>query len=247
MQNKVLTEGAPYDQVNSEDLVAVEPWYMELKPWQKSGIVLRILWTLRQRLTSLGQLLGKYAIFATRSMRLEHWVTVNEPIHVIWNWLWDVKRLCRCIPGCERVEVVEEHKRYNALVAVEVGYARPVFTLDIRIEEVKAPCYVKVWVTGKNTKLGTLKQALSLKLTELAKNETELRVTAEVTVFGVLSSFVQGVLRKKVEGLMSQFANAIKAELTNSSPPNPTSYPDYPSSEAVVAACRGTTATGGIC
>lgn len=72
-------------------------------------------------------------------MRVEREVGIKALRERVWAFLWDVPRLAACIPGAKDVRVVEEQRRYAAVVGEKVGPFKVEFPLEIEVLEAVPP------------------------------------------------------------------------------------------------------------
>jgi uncharacterized protein len=131
----------------------------------------------------------------------------------VWAFLWDVERVARCLPGCQDAKTIVPHERYEAVVSDRVGPFRVRFPLEIRVLEVEAPHRLKAQAAGRDAAMGSgLRVTLDLALEPQAAGSS-LRIAAEVAVLGKLGTLGQGVIHHKAEGIITQFAEAMRREL----------------------------------
>ena len=131
----------------------------------------------------------------------------------MWDFLWDVPRLAACIPGAKDVRVVEEKKRYTALVGERVGPFRVEFPLEIEVLEARAPERLRARAGGKDGKMdGIVKVELDLSLTE-AGSGTTLGLLADISILGKLGTLGHSVIVRKGNEIVDRFAAALQAEL----------------------------------
>jgi len=147
-------------------------------------------------------------------VRFTKQMTIDVPRQVVWDFLWDVPRLSRCIPGCEKAEVVEPYRRYQATVAERVGPFRVKVPLAIEIREATPPVQLRAQASGKDTTVQSLvKVGLDLTLVEVTPQVTALQFTVDVSVLGKLGTLGHSIIVRKGDEIIAQFAEAIQAEL----------------------------------
>jgi carbon monoxide dehydrogenase subunit G len=146
-------------------------------------------------------------------MRFEREILVGVPPARAWAFLWDVERVARCLPGCTDVRTVAPHKQYAAVVNERVGPFRVRFPLDIRVLEVDEGRRLTAQAAGRDSAMGSsLKVALELRL-EPAPEGSRLVIVTDTTILGKLGTLGQGVIQHKADGVMAQFAGAVRREL----------------------------------
>ena len=148
-------------------------------------------------------------------MRVEREVVIKASREAVWGFLWDVPRLAACIQGAKDVRVVEEKKRYTALVGEKVGPFRVEFPLEIEVLEARAPERLRARAGGKDGKMdGIVKVELDLSLTEAGAG-TNLRLSANISVLGKLGTLGHSVIVRKGNDIVERFAAAVRAEMEN--------------------------------
>jgi len=146
-------------------------------------------------------------------MRFEREVRIGAPPAAVWGFLWDVPRLAACVPGASDVQVLEDGKRYAAVVSDRVGPFKVRFPLEIEVLEVQAPERLRARAGGRDTKVdGLVKVDLDVTLAPAADGTT-LRLTADIAVLGKLGTLGHSVIVRKGGEIVDRFANAVRAQL----------------------------------
>lgn len=146
-------------------------------------------------------------------MRVERDIEIKAPREVVWEFLWDVPRLAACIPGARDVRVVEDGKRYAAVVADKVGPFRVQFPLEIEVLDVEPLARLRARAGGRDAAVdGLVKVDLDVALAAEA-DATALRITADINVFGKLGTLGHSVIARKGHEVVDRFAGAVRAEL----------------------------------
>jgi len=146
-------------------------------------------------------------------VKFEKTITVKAPRDAVWKFLWDVPRVAACLPGCKEAQVVEEGKRYSAVVGERVGPFKVEFPLSIEILETRAPEYLKARAGGKDSKVdGLVKAELDLHLIE-AGGGTEMRLSTDMAILGKLGTLGHSVVVRKGDEVVTKFAEALRAQL----------------------------------
>ena len=135
-----------------------------------------------------------------------------EPSRV-WDLLWDVGRVARCLPGAKDVREVTPHQRYEASIDERVGPFTMRFPLQIEVLEADPPRRLKAQASGRDPTLGnSLRVTFELTVQKAGKGST-LAVNAEIEIRGTLAALGQGLVQQKAEGTMTRFADALRREL----------------------------------
>jgi uncharacterized protein len=131
----------------------------------------------------------------------------------VWDTLWDIPRLARCIPGCDDVQEVEPGRRYRATVRERVGPFKVAIPLDIRIEASEAPTRLAVTASGRDSMLASpVKVSMSVALAP-GGGGTSLALMGKAEVGGKLAALGQGVIQRKTRDVLDQFATNLGALL----------------------------------
>ena len=147
-------------------------------------------------------------------MRFETQVTVQVPRQSVWDFLWDVPRLTACVPVCEEVQEIVAKTRYQAVVRDKVGPFMLRVPLAVEVLEATAPARLRARAQGRDAAVQSLvKVELTLVLVETSAQTTTLQVGADVTVLGKLGTLGHGVIVRRGEAIVTQFASALQAAL----------------------------------
>jgi carbon monoxide dehydrogenase subunit G len=144
-------------------------------------------------------------------MHIEKTCLVKAPVDAVWQALLDPDRLAACMPGIERVEVLEP-TRFVVHVAVKVGIVRARFALKVTVVETRPPHYLRSETVGEETgMLSSLRQSTELTLESAGPAETRLAVRTDLDVFGRLGTFGHGVIQAKADRMWQDFAANLAA------------------------------------
>jgi carbon monoxide dehydrogenase subunit G len=146
-------------------------------------------------------------------MRVEREIRIGAPRDAVWRFLWDVPRLAACVPGASDVEVLEDGKRYAAVVADRVGPFKVRFPLEIEILEARAPERLRARAGGRDARVdGLVKVDLDVALADV-EGGTALRLAADIAVLGKLGTLGHPVIVRKGAEVVDRFAGALRAQL----------------------------------
>jgi carbon monoxide dehydrogenase subunit G len=133
---------------------------------------------------------------------------------LVWERLWDIPALARCIPGCDGVEPVEERKRYRTTIRDRVGPFRIAIPLDVTVDDTK-PDRLSLSATGRDASLGSPVKVglvgLTVTLEELPQGGSRLRMDGHADIAGKLAALGQGVIQRKTKDVLDQFAINLEA------------------------------------
>jgi carbon monoxide dehydrogenase subunit G len=136
----------------------------------------------------------------------------------VYQVLTDPEVLKRCIPGCEKLDLVGENS-YSTTLRAGVGSIKGVFTGAVRLENMQPPSHYRMVVEGKGQP-GFLKGAGDLDLRE-QEGKTVITYSGDVNVGGTLASVGQRMVQGAAKMMAAQFFTAIEAEakVVQSDPP----------------------------
>jgi carbon monoxide dehydrogenase subunit G len=147
-------------------------------------------------------------------MRVTREVTVAVPPHALWTLLWDVPRMVGCVPGCVEAREVEAGRRYAARMSQKVGPISLSLPLDVEIVEAEPPRRIALRARGRDPVIGT---EISMRVTlecEARDPGTALRIEADGQVLGRLGGLGHGIIQRKAEEAVDDFAARLGAAAT---------------------------------
>ena len=134
-------------------------------------------------------------------MRVTREVALVAPTEVVWRLLWDVPRMVGCVPGCVEAREVEPRRRYQARMSQRVGPIALSVPLDIRVTE-EAPGRLTLQARGRDGRLAAE-----------VHMSVRLAVEAEGRVLGPLGALGAGVIQRRAEELVDEFATRLRGAL----------------------------------
>lgn len=146
-------------------------------------------------------------------MEFNQEITVAAPREKVWDFIWQVEEFASCVPGVKDVEKIDD-TTYGVRVEQKVSFLKASFQLQINIEEVRAPEYIRTVGEGKDSKIAaSLKQKNEVTLEAVSENETKVRIDSSVDVFGKLGSLGFTVIKNQANKIFSEFAKNVKAKV----------------------------------
>ena len=146
-------------------------------------------------------------------MKFEKELTVGAPPDRVWEFLWDVERVTKCLPGCRDAKTIVPHERYECVVSERVGPFKVQFPMDIRVLEVEEHRRLRAQAAGRDASMGSsLKVILELALEDTGSG-SKIRITSDTSIMGKLGTLGHGIIQHKADGIMTQFADAVRREL----------------------------------
>lgn len=147
-------------------------------------------------------------------MKLEGRFTVKAPIDKVWDTLLNPETLAVCIPGCEKMEAVDD-KTYDSVVKAKVGPIGVTFKFTTNLVELDRPRRMKAKGSGEEVhKAGTFNHEMVVDLKELSKGETEVTYSTNINIVGRLATFGDRIMRAKAKQLEGEFTEALREKLS---------------------------------
>lgn len=139
--------------------------------------------------------------------------TVNAPIEKVWDLLLDVERLAPCIPGCEKIERIDDDSFFMS-VSARVGIVHARFRMRVTMTEKRPPHHLSSVAKGEDPLLGsTVELKNRLDLVALGPTETEVRYGSEVSVLGRLGAIGFSIMKEKVRQQGEEFAANVRRQV----------------------------------
>jgi len=149
-------------------------------------------------------------------MIIEGKFTLKVPIQEAWDNLLNPETLASCIPGCEKMEAVDE-KTYDCVVKQKVGPISVRFKFTTTLTEINPPTHLEAIGTGADIgKAGIFNQKTVVDLKEVSAEEVEVSYRSDVTIVGRLATFGDRIMRAKAKDVEQQFTQALKEKLKGS-------------------------------
>jgi carbon monoxide dehydrogenase subunit G len=143
-------------------------------------------------------------------MRIEEKFSVKAPIQKLWDSLLDPEIIGPCIPGCEKVEKIND-KAYDSIIKAKVGFIAVRFKVRTVIEEIVPYSLIRTVGEGNELRrLGHFKQKTRINFNQLSENETEVSYQSDVSIVGKLATFGDRILKAKAKEIGKEFADAVK-------------------------------------
>ena len=149
-------------------------------------------------------------------MKFQGNLLIARPIEKVWEFLWDIEKLSKCIPGCQAVKTLKERERYELSVKDSVGpiTVQLEFLADVKkIEPLKR---IEIAMQGKDFKAGGVRQTMALALAS-KDNETQVDFETDLNVFGRLGTLGYPFVKKKAEAVIKEFGDNVKGAIEKNS------------------------------
>jgi carbon monoxide dehydrogenase subunit G len=150
-------------------------------------------------------------------LQFEKEVEILAPRQKVWDFIWDVDRFIACVPGCKEAKTIETGKLYSATMIEKVGPFRVEFPTTIEVLEREELTHIKAQASGADNKIGSrMKLSLDVNLREQGE-KTVLGFVAGVDILGKLAALGHGIIKRKADQVLDEFAQAVKKRLEGDS------------------------------
>ncbi|HAX68078.1 MAG TPA: carbon monoxide dehydrogenase subunit G [Anaerolineales bacterium] len=145
-------------------------------------------------------------------MKLSGDVTIQVPRKKVWDFMTDPNQIGQCVPGVEKIETIEEMKRYHGVVSVGLGSVKARFSGEVEIVELDEPNHAKLKAHGTAT--GSAADAVSeLSLSDGPDGSTLVHWTADINVSGQLASLVSRLMVPVSQKLAAVFYDEVRKRI----------------------------------
>jgi carbon monoxide dehydrogenase subunit G len=146
-------------------------------------------------------------------MIIEGKFTVQAPIQKLWDTLFDIEALAACLPGAEKIEKIDD-TTYDATIKQRVGVVKVKMKGRQMLTKVEAPTHLEMEGEAEDvTKLGRMKDKVSIDLKEIGGGEVEISYTVDVSMVGKLAMFGDRILRAKSKDVEKEFTKNLQERL----------------------------------
>jgi carbon monoxide dehydrogenase subunit G len=154
-------------------------------------------------------------------MILEGQFTLPASIQQAWDTLLNPEVLATCVPGCEKLEVIDD-KTYACIVAAKVGSISARFDFTAKFTEINAPKHLKAAGSGQEmSKLATFSMDMGFDLEELSPKEVQVSYRANVSIVGKLATFGDRIMKAKAKQVQEELTKALRERLTSDAAATP--------------------------
>jgi len=131
----------------------------------------------------------------------------------LWDFLMDVTRVARCVPGVESVEAVEA-RAYRGSLKVQVGPIRLSLRGTMTVEEQDPVTRrARMRAEASDQRLGGgIRARMSLALAP-GDGGTRLQIETDLAVLGKIGEFGQPIIKKKADTILAEFARNVQSAL----------------------------------
>src|SRR5215510_13541457 len=172
------------------------------------------------------------------AMEISKTFVVNAPADAVWGFLTDPQRVARCLPGAVITGQVDD-RTHAGTITVKVGPVAATYKGTMRFEQLDpAARTAEIVAAGQDVRgKGGADMRMTSSLVERAPGETEVSITSQVNVMGILAQLGRGMIQDVSDQMFGKFVASARAELEKpGNPPNPPAMPSAPPEAAATPA-----------
>jgi hypothetical protein len=159
------------------------------------------------------------------AMEISKSFVVKASPEAAWNFLTDPARVARCLPGAQITDKVDD-RTYTGTITMKVGPVAASYKGKMTFAELDPVARTAALVaSGQDVRgKGGADMRMTSRLVERAPGETEVHITSQVNVVGILAQFGRGMIQDVSDQMFDKFVAAARAEL-ETAPPVPSERP----------------------
>jgi carbon monoxide dehydrogenase subunit G len=156
------------------------------------------------------------------AMEISKSFVVKAPAGTVWNFLTDPVRVARCLPGAAITGQVDD-RTHAGTITVKVGPVAASYKGTMRFERLDPVARIAEIVAGGQDVRGKggADMRMTSSLVERAPGETEVTISSQVNVMGILAQFGRGMIQDVSDQMFGKFVAAARAELEQPESPPP--------------------------
>ena len=143
-------------------------------------------------------------------MHIRNSYTFDAPVQAVWDLLVDIDAVAACLPGCESMEPVGEH-RYRAVLTMGIAAITGRYEGTVEMKDLEPPRAYRLVVEGRG-KPGFVTGGGAISLTE-TDGVTRVTVDGTVQVGGTIARVGQRLLGSVSKMMMDRFFARLQQRL----------------------------------
>jgi carbon monoxide dehydrogenase subunit G len=134
-----------------------------------------------------------------------------------WKFFIDPARVARCLPGATITNQIDEQS-YAGTITIKVGPVAATYKGTMKFDQLDPATRTAVIVaSGQDVRgKGGADLRMTSRLVERSPGETEVQITSQVNVMGILAQFGRGMIQDVSDQMFDKFVAASRAELETS-------------------------------
>lgn len=144
-------------------------------------------------------------------MKISGEATLPAPAATVWDAILDPAVLVRTLPGCERLETIEEN-HYSMTVNVGVAAIKGAYSGSCRLSDLKPHESLVLSAQGSGAP-GTISADIAVRFQDNADDTTTLTYDADAIVGGMIGGVGQRMLTSVSKRMAGEFFGAVEEVL----------------------------------
>src|SRR5260370_3880112 len=147
-------------------------------------------------------------------IRIEKSFVVEAPAAAVWEFLTDPVKVASCLPGAA-ITGQEDGSTWGGTITVKIGPVTAAYRGKLRFERLdRESGEAEIAASGQETRgKGGADMRMKSRVVERAPGETEVTVTSDVNVVGVLAQFGRGMIQDVSDQMFAKFTEAMRRQL----------------------------------
>ena len=145
---------------------------------------------------------------------IEKSFVVQAPSDRVWEFLVDPYQVATCLPGASITDKIDE-QTYAGSMTVKVGPVSSSYKGKVTFDKLDAVARVAE-LSGRGQDIrgkGGADMKMTSQVVERGPSETEVNVTFEVNVTGILAQFGRGMIQDVSDQMFEKFTEGMRREL----------------------------------
>ena len=156
------------------------------------------------------------------AMEISKAFVLKAPADAAWKFFIDPARVARCLPGATITNQVDD-KTYAGTITIKVGPVAATYKGTMKFDRLDpATRTAAIVAAGQDVRgKGGADLRMTSRLVERSPGETEVQITSQVNVMGILAQFGRGMIQDVSDQMFDKFVAAARKELeTSAAPPS---------------------------
>ena len=147
-------------------------------------------------------------------MQIQETFTVAAPPDTVWRFFEDIRRVARCVPGVQSVDMLGPD-RYTVVATQKVGFISATFEMATQIDAREPLRSLALSSVGKSVKgaVGNVRSKDRVDFEATPDGGTRVTLTSDLAVGGMLGALGHKVIASKSKEITEKFAQALHAAL----------------------------------
>ncbi len=150
---------------------------------------------------------------------IEKTFTVRATPDAVWDFLTNPHEVAGCLPGAAITEQVDD-TTYSGTITVRVGPVTANYKGTLHFDRLDAEAReAELSASGQETKgKGGADMRMTSRVVERSPDETEVIISSDVNVVGVLAQFGRGMIQDVSDQLFGRFTDCVHRKLEGPAP-----------------------------